>query len=166
MRRCQTTIVSPSELLREIGLNVSTRQFRRYLAGGIIPGVRRGKRGRYAIVGPVTQKRLEEIKMRILKFRCRPGRKKLNYLPPIRIKSRKPTDVKFPRFNLHASMIQFEWWMNKCEPLDFWPEGKKRGVLKEIMIAAAVGLRLADNLEQEIPLWDGTKTHLDKLRRR
>ena len=57
--------MSPSELLRETGLQVSTRQFRRYLASGIISGVRRGKRGRFVVVGPVTPKRIAEIKQKI-----------------------------------------------------------------------------------------------------
>src|SRR5204862_412939 len=82
MQRCQRKIMSPSELLSETGLRLSTRQFRRYMAAGIIPGVKCGKRGRYVIVGPVTAARIARTKERIRKFRGRSGRKRLRYVPP------------------------------------------------------------------------------------
>ena len=80
--------MSPSDLLRETGLKVSTRQFRRYMAGGVIPGIVRSKGGHFSVVGPVTQTRLSVIRKRVLKFRCKPGRKKLNYVPPVETKKR------------------------------------------------------------------------------
>jgi hypothetical protein len=49
-----------SDLLRKTGLKMSTRQFRRYLASGIIPGVVRPKGGHFAVVGPVTPKGLRK----------------------------------------------------------------------------------------------------------
>src|SRR5436309_3390604 len=99
--------MSPSDLLRETGLKVSTRQFRRYLAGGLISGVRRGKRGRYIVVGPVTPKRIAGIKKRIAHFKCRPGRKRLKCVPIVRQKFDGVENVRFPRFNLHISMEEF-----------------------------------------------------------
>src|SRR2546421_5368804 len=99
--------MSPSELLRETGVRVSTRQFRRYMASGIIPGVRRGKRGRFVVVGPVTPKRIAETKQKILKFRCAPGRKRLKYFPPVQLKRSVLTDVRFSRLNLAGMLIEF-----------------------------------------------------------
>jgi len=126
--------MSPSDLLRKTGLNVSTRQFRRYLASHIIPGVVTSKGGHYAIVGPVTPRRLINIRRRISRFRCRPGRKKLKYVAPI---GKDPNDVKFSRLNLHRSMIEFAWWMDNCDPLETWSDEKKHTVLEELRIAAA-----------------------------
>lgn len=157
--------MSPSELLRQTGLHVSTRQFRRYLAGGLIPGVVRGKGGHYAVKGPVTPARIARIKERILKFRGRPGRKKLRNIVPVNITNRKRTDVKFPGFTLGGSMIEFQWWMNQCDPLDSWTDAEKRNVLGELVVPAAVALRLADDLKEEIIRWDGTKGQLARLRR-
>jgi hypothetical protein len=134
------------------------------MASGIIPGVIRKKRGHFAILGPITPERIATIKQRILKFRCRPGRKKLKYVPPVQT-SRGLADARFSRLNLAGILIKFEWWMNQCQPLAAWPDVKKRRVLEELVAAAAVALRLADDLKEEIPRWDGTKTQLARLRR-
>ena len=126
--------MSPSELLRETGLRVSPGQFRRYMASGIIPGVRRGKRGRFAVVGPVQLKRSAL------------------------------TNVRFSRLNLAGTLIEFGWWMDQSEPVDTRSDAKKYDVLRELIPAAVVARRLADDLKQEIPDWDGTKTQLRQLR--
>jgi hypothetical protein len=136
------------------------------MAGGIIPGIVRSKGGHFSVVGPVTPERIARIRKRVLKFRCNPGRKKMRCVPPVQGKRAKLADVKFPRFNLSASMIDFEWWMAKCDPLEIWTDRNKGDVLQELTIAAAVALRLAEDLKQRIQPWDGTRKHLDRLRRR
>jgi hypothetical protein len=156
--------MSPSELLRETGLQVSTRQFRRYMANRIITGIRRGKRGHYVVVGPVTPKRIAEIQRRVLHFRCGPGRKRLKYIPPVPLKSRAFRDVTFSRVNLAGALTEFGWWMDQSEPVDRWSDAKKREVLRELIPAAVVAARLANDLQQEIPKWDGTKHQLCQFR--
>ena len=54
--------------------------------------------------------------------------------------------------------------MDQSEPVDTWSDAKKRDVLRELIPTAAVARRLADDLKQEIPHWDGTKIHLRRLR--
>lgn len=156
--------MSPSELLRRTGLSVSTRQFRRYITGRLIPGVVRRKRGHYVVVGPVTPARIARIRENIIKFRCKPGRKKLRYFPPVGNEKETLFSGRFPPWNLYTSMISFEWWLNKCDPLHTWSDAKKSEVLKELTLAAAVALRLANDLKQKIRPWDGTKTDLKALR--
>ena len=63
-------------------------------------------------------------------------------------------------------MLEFEWWMSRCDPLEMWPDEKKRDVLQEVLVAGAVAARLADELKQKVPRWDGSKKHFDALRRR
>ncbi len=127
---------------------------------GLIPGVVRGKGRRFAVVGPVTPKRISKIKNNVLKFRCKPGRKKLNYFAPIQLKKDKLCDLEFPPWNLHTSMLQFEWWLERSDRFEMWSDMDKRNVLNEISAVAAVALRLAKDLNKEMPLWDGTKSQL------
>ena len=155
--------MSPSDLLRATGLHVSTRQFRRYMASGIIPGVRRGKRGRFVVVGPVTPRRIARTNELIRKFRCAPGRKKLRYVPPAKADKRSLSEIRFRRLNLAGILIEFGWWMNQCEPLKAWTTTKKREVLHELTPALAVGLRLSRELKQALPEWDGTKEQFRRL---
>jgi hypothetical protein len=156
--------MSASDLLLRTGLNMSTRQFRRYLASGIVPGVVRRKGGHFAVVGPITPKRIATIKDLILKFQLAAGRKRLGYLPPVHDKRRGLTDVRFSRLNLARIIIEFGWWMNQCEPLKMWTDTKKREVLRELVPACAVGIRLASELKEQIPEWNGTKEQLRALR--
>lgn len=58
--------MSPSDLLRETGLTMSMRQFRRYFPH--LDGVVRGKRGHYRVVGPVTEARLQRIRDNVAKL--------------------------------------------------------------------------------------------------
>ena len=155
--------MSPSELLRETGLRVSTRQFRRYMASRMIPGVRRGKRGRFVIVGRVTPTRIAEIKRRISKFRCAPGRKRLKYVPPFEFKRTELSDVRFRRVNL-GMLVEFSVWMQQSDPVDTWSDAQKRDVLCELIPVAVVARRLAADLKQEIPGWNGTKIQLKQFR--
>ena len=155
--------MSPSDLLRETGLKVSTRQFRRYLAGGIIPGVKRGKGGRFVIVGPVTPARIATIKCRLRKFRCAPGRRRLKHVAPVHLKGNKFVNVRFSRLNLAGILIEFVWWMNQCDPIKVWSDEKKCQVLRELIPAAAVARWIANDLNENIPEWDGTKIHLQRL---
>jgi hypothetical protein len=134
------------------------------MASGIIPGVRRGKRGRFVVVGPVTPKRIAETKQKILKFRCAPGRKKLKYVPPVQFKRRVLGDVRFSRLNLAGILIEFGSWMDQSAPVNIWPETEKRDVLRQLIPAAVVARWLADDLKQEIPDWDGTKSQLRHFR--
>lgn len=105
--RCQRRIMSPSELLLRTGLSVSTRQFRRYMVGGLIPGVVRRKRGHYVVIGPVTPARITRIRENIIKFRCKPGRKKLKFFPPVQKKKETRFSGRFPPWNLYTSMVSF-----------------------------------------------------------
>ena len=163
MRRCQPTMMSPSDLLRKTGLPVSTRQFRRYMKGGIIPGVIRGKKGHYRIVGPITPKRIETIRQRVRKFRSKPGRKKLKNLPPIH-KNRSTSATRTRRwFSLPRIIMELKGWMRQCAPLEQWPDQKKRDVLREMIAPAAVALRLAEEMQIRIPAWNGTDVHLREL---
>jgi hypothetical protein len=134
------------------------------MANGIIPGVIRGKSGHFAVVGPVTAKRVATTKKMILKFQCKSGRKKLGYVPPVQGKIRELADVRFTRINLAGILIEFGEWMNQCEPLKAWSEAKKRDVLRELLPAAVVATRLAKDLQQKIPEWDGTKHQLHRFR--
>lgn len=156
--------MSPSELLRRTGLSVSTRQFRRYMAGGLIAGVVRRKRGHYVVIGPVTPARISRIRENIIKFRCKPGRKKLKFFPPVQKKKETRFSGRFPPWNLYTSMLNFEWWLSKCDRLETWSDTKKLEVLKELTLAAAVGLRLANDLKQDLRPWKGTKADLKALR--
>jgi len=157
--------MSPSELLSETGLRLSTRQFRRYMAAGIIPGVKCGKRGRYVIVGPVTAARIARTKERIRKFRGRSGRKRLRYVPPAA--QTRPTrlhDFKFTRLNLSGILIEFGWWMDQSDEVDMWSDEKKKEVLRELIPAAIIAIRMANDLKVALPKWDGTKAQLQRLR--
>ena len=135
------------------------------MAGGLIPGVVRRKRGHYVVIGPVTPARITRIRKNIIKFRCKPGRKKLRFFPLVQEQKGNRFSGEFPPWNLYTSMISFEWWLSKCDPLEAWSEAKKLEVLKELTPAAAVALRLANDLKQEIRAWEGTKTDLKVLRR-
>jgi hypothetical protein len=158
-------MMSPSELLRETGLRLSTRQFRRYMAAGIIPGVKCGKRGRYVILGPVTPARIARTKERIRKFRGRSGRKRLRYIPPAaQTKFRRRQDFRFRRLNLSGILIEFGRWMDQSDPVDMWSDEKKKDVLRELLPAVIVAIRLANDLNVALPEWDGTKAQLQRFR--
>jgi hypothetical protein len=118
------------------------------------------------VVGPITPARIARIRENIVKFRCKPGRKKLRYLPPVQNRKETLFSVRFPPWNLYTAMVNFEWWLSKCDPLETWSDAKKIEVLKELTLAAAVALRLAKDLNHEIRPWQGTKTDLKALRGR
>jgi hypothetical protein len=133
------------------------------MASGIIPGVKRRKRGHFALVGPITPRRIATINERILKFRCKPGRKKLRKVPPIQDESRDLTNLRFSRLNLNGILVEFAWWMNQSDPLKTWTTSKKREVFRELIPAIAVGVRLSHELGEPLPKWDGTMEHLRRL---
>jgi len=65
--------MSPSDLLRETGLTLSIRQFRRHLPK--IEGVKKGKGGHYYICGPVTADRINRIRTQIEKLMRQPAKR-------------------------------------------------------------------------------------------
>jgi hypothetical protein len=88
----------------------------------------------------------------------------LRYVPPANTEKRSLSDIRFRRVNLAGILIQFGWWMNQSEPLKSWTDPKKSDVLRELIQAAAVAVRLARDLKRKIPEWDGTKEQFRNLR--
>ena len=52
----------------------------------------------------------------------------------------------------------------QSDEVDMWSDEKKKEVLRELIPAAIVAIRLANDLKVALPKWDGTKAQLQRLR--
>ncbi|HEY5706313.1 MAG TPA: hypothetical protein VIS96_12130 [Terrimicrobiaceae bacterium] len=132
--------MSVSDLLRETGLRIGERQFRRYLALNALDGIARTKGGHYYVVGPVTPERIERIRNTVFSLKRRPGR------PPPRPSNRPKFSGSGGIATIEGVRGLFDLWANQVAgKWKAWPADKQERLFKEIKPIYEMGQWLKAN---------------------